>query len=106
MPINYADYHPRWKLLSRIIRFKRAENRCEECGAENYQPHPVTGSKVILTVSHQDHNKANNRDSNLKALCQRCHLRHDRAHHVENRKYGRKHRVNQLQIFNLLACPD
>lgn len=37
MPINYKDYHPKWKLISRLIRFKRAGNRCEECGAPNGQ---------------------------------------------------------------------
>lgn len=37
------------------------------CGAVNYEPHPVTGSKVILTVAHMDHNKRNNRFSNLMA---------------------------------------
>lgn len=90
MPINYAEYHPKWSLISRLIRFRRAENKCEWCSAENYQPHPITGSKVILTVAHVDHNKHNNRFSNLAALCQRCHLHHDRDQHADNRKYGRK----------------
>lgn len=91
MPIDYSEYHPKWKLISRLIRFKRANNCCELCGAENYQPHPVTGSKVILTVAHMDHDKTNNRFWNLKALCQRCHLGHDIKQHAANRKYGRKH---------------
>lgn len=74
MPIDYKEYHPKWSLISYLIRFIRAKNKCEECGAENYKPHPVTGSKVILTVAHLDHTKTNNRFWNLKALCQRCHL--------------------------------
>jgi hypothetical protein len=90
MPINYAEYHPKWSLISRLIRFHRAKNKCEWCGAENYQAHPVTGSKVILTVAHVDHNKNNNRFFNLAALCQRCHLTHDKEQHADNRKYGRK----------------
>lgn len=92
MPINYAEYHPKWALISRLIRFRRAENRCEWCKAENYFPHPITGSKVILTVAHVDHNKNNNRFANLAALCQRCHLNHDREQHVRNRKYGRNYK--------------
>lgn len=92
MPINYKEYHPKWKLISRLIRFKRAQNKCEGegCAAVNGQPHPITGSKVVLTVAHLDHDKTNNRFSNLAALCQRCHLGHDIKHHVFNRKYGRK----------------
>jgi hypothetical protein len=89
MPIDYSEYHPKWSLISRLIRFKRAENKCEWCNAENYKPHPKTGSKVVLTVAHLDHNKANNKFDNLKALCQKCHLGHDLQHHIRNRKYGR-----------------
>lgn len=99
MPIDYKEYHPKWSLISKLIRFRRAENKCEECGAENGKPHPVTGSTVVLTVAHLDHNKKNNHFSNLKALCQRDHLYHDRHHHAANRKYGRKHKADhQLKI--------
>lgn len=54
---------------------------------------------IVLTIAHLDHNKKNNRFANLKALCQRCHLLHDKSHHLENRKYGRKHREYQLKLF-------
>jgi len=98
MPINYKEYHPRWHLISRMIRFRRAGNCCELCWAKNYQPHPVTRSKVVLTVAHMDHDKSNNADGNLKALCQRCHLRHDLPHHINNRKYGRNWKRVQLTL--------
>lgn len=99
MPIDYSLYHPKWSLISKLIRFRRAGNKCEICNAENYKPHPVTASKVILTVAHMDHNKNNNRFWNLKALCQRCHLGHDIKQHVSNRKYGRNHKgEHQLMI--------
>lgn len=98
MPIDYKEYHPKWKLISRLIRFKRANNRCEWCNAENYHPHPQTGSKVVLTVAHIDHDKTNNRFSNLAALCQKCHLNHDLPHHIENRKYGRNWKRDQIFI--------
>ena len=101
MPIDYKEYHPKWSLISRLIRFARAKNNCEKCGAENYKPHPVTGSKVVLTVAHLDHNKNNNRFSNLAALCQRCHLQHDIKHHVANRKYGRSHKGKHQLTINL-----
>lgn len=35
MPIDYKNYHPKWKLISKLIRFRRAHNRCEECGILN-----------------------------------------------------------------------
>lgn len=42
--------------------------------------------KIVLTVAHLDHNIENNDYSNLKALCQRCHNRHDMSHREKNRK--------------------
>lgn len=99
MPIDYKEYHPKWSLIRYLVRFVRAQNRCEWCGARNYEPHPVTGSKVVLTVAHIDHDKNNNRFSNLAALCQSCHLNHDRNQHIANRRYGRKYRGNhQLRL--------
>ena len=35
MPINYKEYHPKWSLISRLIRYNRAGNRCERCGVLN-----------------------------------------------------------------------
>jgi hypothetical protein len=40
--------------------------------------------KIVLTVAHLDHNPANNNEANLKALCQRCHNRHDGPHRAAN----------------------
>jgi hypothetical protein len=99
MPIDYKEYHPKWSLISRLIRFVRAKNKCEWCGAENKKPHPKTGSKVVLTVAHIDHDKTNNDFKNLAALCQKCHLSHDIKQHVDNRKYGRNWKgKHQLKI--------
>lgn len=137
MPINYKEYHPKWSLISRLIRFKRARNCCEECGIGNYlvirnnikdssfeiyhydadEPN-YKDAKIlrdrlngidadgegkwtitVLTVAHLDHNKKNNRFWNLKALCQRDHLKHDIKHHCANRKYGRNHKGDhQLKL--------
>lgn len=99
MPINHKDYHPKWTLISRLIRFKRAQNKCEFCNAENYKQHPITNSKVVLTVAHLDRNKNNNRFINLKALCQKCHLNYDILQHLANRKYGRNHKgAHQIKL--------
>ena len=37
---------------------------------------------VVLAAAHLDHDPANNRLRNLRGLCQRCHLLHDRPHHL------------------------
>lgn len=91
MPIraeNRARYPKDWRQISERIRFKRAANQCEcegECGQDhagrcaalNGEPHPVTLSRVVLTVAHLDHIPEHCGDDNLKAMCQRCHNRYD-----------------------------
>ena len=86
-PENRSRYPKDWKLRSCFIRKYRAKNRCEWCGAENGEPHPITGSKVVLTCAHV-HDKRPEAASllNLAALCQRCHLRHDARDRALNRK--------------------
>lgn len=93
-PENKARYPKNWPEISRRIRQDRAKGRCEHyllvkgsndllyrCTAMNGEPHPITGSKVVLTVAHLDHQPENCSDENLRAMCQRCHLRYDAHHH-------------------------
>ena len=40
---------------------------------------------VVLAAAHLDHNPSNNRIRNLRAMCQRCHLLHDRPYHTLQR---------------------
>ena len=78
-PCDYSKYPPDWQeIRTRIL--KRADYKCEWCGAENYALHPITGSKVILTIAHLDHDPENWQvtDDRLAALCQKCHLRYDK----------------------------
>jgi len=94
-PENRNRYPADWRQISRRIRFERAAGRCEcegECGrgshdgrCPNRQNYPAygTGSRVYLTVAHLDHTPENCDDTNLKAMCQGCHLHYDRAHHRE-----------------------
>lgn len=42
--------------------------------------------RFVLGTAHLDHNPANSAPSNLAALCQRCHLRHDREEHRRRRR--------------------
>ena len=46
----------------------------------------IRHTRVILAAAHLDHNPGNNRPRNLKSLCQRCHLIHDRPHHLAQRR--------------------
>jgi hypothetical protein len=42
-------------------------------------------TRVVLAVTHLNHDPTDNRLRNLYALCQRCHLLHDRVHHRTQR---------------------
>ncbi len=81
MPINYKLYGKDFRERSRVIR--ALYPRCAYCGIANYAIRRDSGTKVILTVHHQDHNIQNNEWGNLVPLCQRCHLG---IHHQLERK--------------------
>lgn len=42
--------------------------------------------RIVLTIAHLNHVAGDDRDENLKALCQWCHLHYDAEHHAETRK--------------------
>ena len=52
----------------------------------------------MLAAAHLDGDPANNRLWNLRALCQRCHMLHDRPHHLAQRwiTYRRRFAVGDL----------
>lgn len=100
MPIDYTEYPPDWiDRRERILQ--RAGNNCEWCGAENHKPHPDTGSTVVLTIAHLDHDHENSNvaDERLVALCQRCHLQYDRPRHLERARISRDQAAGQTQLF-------
>jgi len=107
MPIDYKEYHPKWSLIRKLI-LRRANGKCEWCDVVNHSwidkitrelclQDEDNAIRVVLTIAHVDHNKNNNRFNNLAALCQKCHLGHDRDQHGANRKYGK--RKNQINLF-------
>lgn len=105
MPIKDKSRYPvNWENLSWAVRM-RAGWRCEgspaypDCRATHGESHPVTGSKVILTVAHLDHDPGNNEPDNLRALCQRCHLTHDAQIHALNASVTRlmNHRARRAR---------
>lgn len=77
MPIDYKLYAENWLSEIRPAILQRAGNRCEFCGVPNYTYHPETGSRVVLTIAHLNHDIHDNRPENLAALCQKCHNTHD-----------------------------
>ena len=90
MPIkDRSIYGPRWKAISYAIRFKRAKGKCEGCGAIHGQRFLFSSGKVVLSAAHLNHTPGDNRATNLKALCQRCHLQHDRADNLRRAKLTR-----------------
>jgi hypothetical protein len=42
-------------------------------------------TRVILATAHLDNDPENNRLRNLRSLCQRCHMIHDRNYHLAQR---------------------
>lgn len=109
MPMDRSLYPDNWEEISYKIRSQRAKWRCEQCGAIAFEPHPLTGSRVILTVHHigvarpdgspgDYKDKMDCRDENLIALCQDCHLR---VHRFLRRKEKRQRQLlsGQLEMF-------
>lgn len=91
-PENLARYPKEWSsvIVPRIAR--RSGNRCEctgqcgvahlddpagRCRAGNGELHPITGSMVVLTVMHLNHQPEDCRAENLLHGCQRCHNLYD-----------------------------
>jgi hypothetical protein len=87
-----ARYPADWPEITARIR-RRGGGQCEcegecraahppRCEARDGERSPYTGSVVVLTTAHLDRTPENCADSNLKAMCQRCHLSYDRDQHA------------------------
>jgi 5-methylcytosine-specific restriction endonuclease McrA len=91
-----ADWKERRrKVLERAMDCCEGSPRYPDCRAQNGKPHPVTGSKVVLTVAHLDHNPKHNDLNNLRAWCQRCHNTYDAPFRALNRKITKLERENK-----------
>lgn len=112
MPIkteNKSRYPTNWKQIRADI-LKRANNRCEFCGVENHsivrrkrknmQPDGCwyKDIKIVLTIAHMDNMPENCDYSNLRALCQKCHINYDAKFHAANAKRTRDKKQGQLTL--------
>lgn len=99
-----------WKAF-RAELLKRAGNKCEgtpqnpDCRAANGEAHPITGSKVVLTIAHMDHDESHVDPERCRALCQRCHNQWDAPHRQKNARKTRFRKVGQIDLEDLLDAP-
>ena len=64
-------------------------------------------TRVVLAAAHLDSDPTNNRLVNLRSLCQRCHMLHDRPHHLAQRRitYRRRYALGDLFLGLYGLCP-
>ena len=120
MPIRASEkarYPKNWKEISLAIR-ERSGGRCEclgecrldhrevgetlyRCFERNGEKARTFRGKVVFTVAHLDHQPENCAPENLKAMCQRCHLRYDQPHHAKNAARTREAKSNQPRLLEV-----
>jgi hypothetical protein len=54
---------------------------------------------IVLTIAHLDHTPENCADDNLRAWCQKHHLRYDQQHHAQTAYATRRARANTVEMF-------
>lgn len=104
-PENAKKYPRNWK--SEIVPSIRARsgNCCEgspaypDCRVPNGKHHPVTGSMVVLTVGHLNHDPADCAPENLKHWCQRCHNTYDLPYRRKNAERTRHEKKALADLF-------
>lgn len=109
-PSERARYPRDWPAIAASIR-ARAGDRCEcmgECGLHTTTGRCVevnravgvhTRGRIVLTVAHLNHAPEDCDPANLRAMCQRCHLRYDRDHHARNAAATRAAKSPQVRMF-------
>lgn len=124
-PENAARYPANWKqvragILLRATPAGSEHPRCEQCGVPNHswrnrETEEWTFNEmqvetwtcvdhfrvtfIVLTIAHLNHTPEDCRPENLKALCQRCHLRYDGKHHAESAYRSRRSGKAAADLF-------
>ncbi|PTB23471.1 hypothetical protein C9I56_38960 [Paraburkholderia caribensis] len=126
-PENRARYPKNWKEIVAAVR-ERSGDRCEgspdypDCRRPNgWLLNKRTGeltddgqiaetwelvdgdkvSRIVLTTAHLDHVPENCDLSNLRHMCQRCHLNYDKEHHAETMRATRRARLAVGDLFEV-----
>lgn len=60
----------------------------------------VKVTRVVLATAHRNHDTSDNAAANLAALCQRCHLLHDRPEHQRRRRITLRARKALGDLFS------
>jgi len=69
-----------------IARETKVPWRWTRCESKAVHGDDVRHLIVVLTVAHLNHDEKDNREENLAAFCQRCHLKYDAADNAQRRK--------------------
>lgn len=69
-----------------------------QCRMSDYES-DGKGVDIVLTIAHLDHTPENCEPENLRAWCQRCHLRYDAKHHAETARATRRKRAAIGDLF-------
>jgi len=111
-PENRCRYPKDWKAI-RLAILERSGGQCEcegECGLHRTTPGPRrcverngwlakwAKGLIVLTVAHLNHQPEDCRPENLKAMCQRCHLRYDSEHHQKNAAATRRANKRTMEL--------
>ena len=101
----------RWKLTAGNayhdqLQYAGSYREARELAAHNseyWEPGDPKWIVIVLTVAHLDHTPENCDPANLRAWCQRCHLRYDAKFHQANAAKTRKARKAVGDLFERLA---
>lgn len=85
--------------------WRRAEDFAPACGRDPFEVEWGRAVRIVLTVAHLNHTPEDSREENLAALCQRCHLGHDKEQHAETRRRSRDAKAGQGDLFGRGRAP-
>lgn len=92
-----GEYADTYMLSSAHVYCAESGKLLGQCHHSSYEVDRMVD--VVLTIAHLDHTPENCDDENLKAWCQRCHLRYDVNHHKATAQETRRKRAGQADFF-------
>jgi hypothetical protein len=121
MPVDYGKYPKDWKAISKAIRERSGrplrvrwrvratpdDTRAATLRRASWRACEVGQGEGCPDRRAPDHTPEDCRPENLKAMCQRCHLRYDHDHHMKNasatRRKGKAERDSSEGACSLAA---